>query len=298
MTEREDRSWGQAKRFEFLEWRLFWVGRLNRRDLEQQFGISTPQASIDLRNYQEAAEGNLAYDATLKAYVRGQNFLPRFLRVSGDRYLLQMRALHMGAIDLADTWFSDAPCADTLPQLSRKVKDEDIRTVVSAITSKTDLSINYRSFSGTKFRNIAPHCLAYDGHRWHIRAWCYEHSDFRDFLLTRISEPEIGQRSLADATADLVWHRSATLVICPHPDLTEEQRETIELDFGMSQGKVEINMRLALAFYFIARNDLDKPHADPLRQQIILQNIDEVREAVTIAENESKGLVAWTEPAN
>ena len=298
MTEREDRPWGQGKRFEFLEWRLFWVGRLNRRDLEQQFGISTPQASIDLRNYQEAAEGNLAYDATLKAYVRGPNFVPRFLRVSGERYLLQMRALHMGAIDLADTWFSEAPSADAMPTLSRKVKDEDIRTVVSAISNKTDLSINYRSFSGTRFRNIAPHCLAYDGHRWHIRAWCHEHREFRDFLLTRISEPQIGQRSLADSTADLVWHRSATLVICPHPDLSEEQRETIELDFGMIGGKVEIKMRLALAFYFIARNDLDKPHADPLRQQIVLQNIDDVNDAVKKAADESKTLATWTEPAN
>ena len=38
--------WTQARRFEFIEWKLFWDGSLNRSDLEQAFGISTPQAPI------------------------------------------------------------------------------------------------------------------------------------------------------------------------------------------------------------------------------------------------------------
>ena len=62
MVNRDARPWGQAKRFEFMEWRLFWTDRLNRKDLELEFGISTPQASIDLRNYQELAPNNVTYD--------------------------------------------------------------------------------------------------------------------------------------------------------------------------------------------------------------------------------------------
>ena len=66
MTERDVR-WGLARRFEFMEWRAYWTGRVNRRDLEGQFGISTPQASADFREYMEAAPGNIEYDATEKA---------------------------------------------------------------------------------------------------------------------------------------------------------------------------------------------------------------------------------------
>ena len=40
--------WGVEKRFEFIEFRLFWEGKINRKDLIDQFAISVPQSSIDL----------------------------------------------------------------------------------------------------------------------------------------------------------------------------------------------------------------------------------------------------------
>ena len=48
-------KWGQAQRLEFIEFRLYWEGKLNRRDLIDFFGISTPQASLDLARYMEFA---------------------------------------------------------------------------------------------------------------------------------------------------------------------------------------------------------------------------------------------------
>ena len=42
------RRCGQERRFEFIEFRLLWDGRLNRADLTAYFGISVPQASMDL----------------------------------------------------------------------------------------------------------------------------------------------------------------------------------------------------------------------------------------------------------
>ena len=72
-------SWGVAQRLEFIEFRLFWEGFINRADLVGFFGISVPQASKDLALYQERAPGNLEYDKRSKRYVAADKFVLRFL---------------------------------------------------------------------------------------------------------------------------------------------------------------------------------------------------------------------------
>lgn len=81
------------------------------------------------------------------------------------------------------------------------------------------------------------------------------------------------------------------LRLSPHPGLSEDQRKTVEMDYGMEDGQVEINVRLALAFYFIQRNNLDKPLEDAARQQVVLSNLREINLATEMAKKESRRLV-------
>ena len=60
----------------FVEQRLAWIaetvrarGYINRKDLQDKFGISTPQASHDLSEFQRLNPGVIEYDASLKRYV-------------------------------------------------------------------------------------------------------------------------------------------------------------------------------------------------------------------------------------
>ena len=55
MTRKKDKqlNWGVERRYEFIEFRLFWQGRINRGDLMDAFGVSTQQASLDLNAYIE-----------------------------------------------------------------------------------------------------------------------------------------------------------------------------------------------------------------------------------------------------
>ncbi len=108
MAEPERRVWARNVRYEFMEWKLFWEGQLNRSDLEAAFDISTPQASVDLKNYRGLAEGNVEYDSTAKSFVPGAAIRPRFLVPSADRLLLQLRALMSGA--LPRTSCGSRPC--------------------------------------------------------------------------------------------------------------------------------------------------------------------------------------------
>ncbi len=67
---RGELRWGVGKRLEFIEFRLFWEGRVNRSDLMEQFGISVNQASADLNRYIALAPENTVYDKSLRTYVR------------------------------------------------------------------------------------------------------------------------------------------------------------------------------------------------------------------------------------
>ena len=47
---------------------------MNRSALEDYFGVSTPQASLDIQEYMRLAPGNAAYCKTAKAYIRTDAF--------------------------------------------------------------------------------------------------------------------------------------------------------------------------------------------------------------------------------
>lgn len=73
--------WSIERRLEFIEFRLYWEGGINRADIVDQFGLSVPQASKDLTRYQELAPNKMAYDKSEKRYFAARGFEPRFFRL-------------------------------------------------------------------------------------------------------------------------------------------------------------------------------------------------------------------------
>jgi predicted DNA-binding transcriptional regulator YafY len=294
MPEKEEVKWGVKQRFEFIEWRAYWVGRINRGDLEDRFNVSTPQASLDLRAYQEAAPGNIEYDGTQRTYLPTSKFEPKFLRLSADRYLIQLDAILNQAVAPNATWFGSAPPATVMPKIVRSIEPDILQAILRCIEQRLELHIGYLSLTKTAQRTIVPHSLAFDGHRWHARAWCVRNHEFRDFVLSRILKIEVGQPSDADPTNDVEWNRLIDLVITPHNKLDDHQKAAIERDYGMRDGRLVINTRAALSFYLIKRLNLDLTDEimKPERKQISLENLDEVQRAVREAKEEAKRRVA------
>lgn len=62
--------WAQQQRMKFIASQLAVGGYINRSHLVEEFQISTPQASIDLRAFQQINPAAMVYDKTLKRYVR------------------------------------------------------------------------------------------------------------------------------------------------------------------------------------------------------------------------------------
>jgi hypothetical protein len=269
-------NWGAERRNAFIEFRVFWQGRINRSDLMETFGISLPQASLDLSGYAEQWKRNLVYDKSQRAYVRGKNFMPHFITPSAEDYFAQLRAVDQGLVLREQSWISVFPGYGSTPTPARGVAPETLRDVLAAIQKPAALQVTYQSMSRPEpcVRWIEPHALAFDGFRWHARAFCQNDQVFKDFLISRIVE--IGKQGpvTADPLSDGDWHDEVVLDIGPHPELSPTQRCVIEMDYGMEEGRAQIPVRRALLFYALKRLGLDTDPAArrPQDQQIVLLN--------------------------
>lgn len=273
-------NWNVERRYEFIEFRLYWQGNINRSDLMEAFGISVQQASKDLTNYIEGRKSNLTYDKRLRTYLRGKNFRPRYFQPDAAEYFAQLQAVEHGLVAEEQSWISFFPGYAATPIPARGVDPEVLREVLSAIREKSALQITYQSMSRPEptARWIEPHALAFDGFRWHARAFCQNDGVFKDFLLSRIVETRgVDAGNVTDA-ADADWQEHITLEIAPHPELSESQKNVIALDYGMRDGKAKIKVRRALLYYALKRLGLDTdPSArKPQDQQIVLLNRDAI----------------------
>lgn len=272
----KDMNWGAERRHAFIEFRVFWHGKINRSDLIDTFGISSQQASLDLAGYADRWKRNLVYDKRVRAYVRGRNFTPKFITPSADEYFNQLRAVDQGLISKGQSWISVFPGCGVTPTPARGVAAETLRDILTAIHAPAAVNITYQSMSRPEpgARWIEPHALAFDGFRWHARAFCQNDQVFKDFLLSRIVVIGAQGPITADPQADTDWHSEVVLEIGPHPELSSTQRRAIEMDYGMAEGKAEIPIRRALLFYALKRLGLDTDPAArrPQDQQIVLLN--------------------------
>jgi len=269
-------NWSVERRYEFIEFRLYWQGRINRSDLMEVFGISVQQASKDLSNYIEGRKSNVSYDKRQRTYLRGRSFRPRYYQPDANDYFSQLQALNQGLVSKEQSWISFFPDFGTTPAPIRGVVPEILQSVLLSIREGKALEVVYQSMSRPQpaARWIEPHALAFDGFRWHARAFCQNDGVFKDFLLSRIVEVGDQANATSSIENDADWQSEIILEIGPHPELSDTQRRAIEMDYGMVDGKAEIIVRKALLFYALKRLGLDTDPAArrPRDQQIVLLN--------------------------
>lgn len=279
----EQLRWGVRRRLEFIDFRLFWDGRFNRSDLADTFGISTQQASADIAQYEKFAARNLQYDRAEKAYTRTEAFSPFFIGETIERYLLQLVAIENRWMRAEDTWFDAIPPVEVLTLRRSPTDPTVLLRVLDAIRNKREIDVEYSSLTGSTqpLRSIAPHALAHSAGRWYVRSWSRDHNDFRDYNLNRITSVLDHRPASVDAALDLEWVHSINLVMVPNPALSAERQAAVVQEHGMTDGRLIRPCRLSLSFYLMSEYNLDvEPGAlKPEKQQIILQNRDEVTQA-------------------
>jgi hypothetical protein len=266
--------WGVRHRLEFIEFRIYWGGTVNRADLMERFDISLNQASGDLSRYQLMAPNNLRYDKSAKCYRASAGFQPVVLDPDSDRYLAWLRLAGDGIVADAGLSTDDLPPFAVVPTPRRQVPPVILRAVVAAIRQRRSLRVLYQSMTEPEpvDRWIEPHALAFDGFRWHARCWSQKSNGFRDFVLGRILEVREDAPAGADPRSDSEWHQLVLLDIIPHRRLSPPQAAAIARDYGMIDGHLRLTVRQALLYYAERRLglDIDPDHRPPEKQHIEL----------------------------
>lgn len=279
--------WGVRRRLEFIDFRLFWDGRFNRSDMATTFGISPQQASADVGQYEKIAPNNIAYDRTAKAYRRTDLFAPAFIGEAVEPHLLQLVAIENGWMRSEDTWFDAKPPVEVSTLRRRSTDPSVLLRVLDAVHNRLDIDVDYGSLSGSASpsRTIAPHALAYAAGRWYVRSWSRQHNDFRDYNLNRITAVVRSRPTSVDPALDFEWMHKMNLVLLPNPDLPEQRQSAIAWEHGMRDGRLVLHCRLSLSFHLMSEHNLDVAPGvlDPQKQQIILQNREEVTQARELA---------------
>jgi hypothetical protein len=285
-------KWGVERRLEFIEFRLFWEGGVNRSDIIAMFAVSVPQASKDLTLYQERAPQNAVYDKSAKRYVASSQFSPIFLKPDPDGYLSRLRSLAEGLADLGDSWIATPPETDIALTPRRKVDADVLKAVLQAVRENRSIEVYYQSMGSRRtdptWRRMTPHAFGYDGFRWHVRAYCHIDEKYKDFLLPRILDVRHMDVSGPGGDQDALWKKTFDIEIGPHPRLTPSQRAVVAKDYGMTNERAILSVRYAMLFYVLKRLGLlsDASQQNPRTQHIVALNAHETERALRRADFE------------
>jgi len=275
--------WELLMRYRLIEIVALWEGRLTTNHLCNSFGIARQQASKDINAYlRDVAPGNLEYDTKLKGYKPSPTFTPKMTSGLADEYLHALASTK----DFAHTFSQlDLGFAQTemLNTPMRQVNPDILRALVQAARDGKKIDMGYVSLTSPdeESRIIAPHTLVCTPLRWHVRAYCEKNRDYRDFVLSRFrSIHDIEGDAQMRREADERWNTMVNITLVPDSRLSDYQKAIIAEDYNMVDYKRVISVRSALVPYAVQALNLDltKIEAKPEAQQIVVANLDEVKQ--------------------
>ena len=247
-------SYAQKQRLAYIDFCLLFKGSVYRQEIINRFEIGLSASSRDFSTYKKLAPHNLTYDTVDKRYFQTAEFKPRFEHDAKRSLTKLANDISDGFDAIGDIHFPvEAPSSLNVPDIFI------VARLVQAMLNKKAVSIIYTSLSsGAGARELVPHAIVDNGLRWHVRAFDRKSLSFRDFVLTRISEVTIidTPNEEESAQADLEWQHLIPLQLVPHPNNVEHPA-AIEMDYGMENKQLLINVRSAMTGYLLRRWNVD-----------------------------------------
>lgn len=268
----ESISFAQKQRLAYIDFCLLFKGSIYRQDLINRFQVGLSAGSRDFNIYKELAPNNLSYDSREKRYFQTSEFKPVFEHDASRTLTKLANDVSDGFDAIGDIHFPvEAPSSLNIPDIFI------VARLVQAILNNKAVSVIYTSLSsGSGARELVPHSIVDNGLRWHVRAFDRKSQSFRDFVLTRISKVTIKETPTAEETAeaDTEWQRLIPLQLVPHAKNVEFPT-AIEMDYGMDNQQLLIEVRAAMAGYLLRRWNVDCTERGTLigaEYQLWLQN--------------------------
>ena len=271
------------QRLQYIEIMAFYTGVVTRSDVAKSFGISDPAATKDLKLYSELAPDNLTYRHQVFGFVPTDSFQAMFADISPE-VVLPMIASNLAIVaEPIEEQPIYSIAVETLPLPVRLPSKEVLAPIIRALKQGKQLRGSYKSMSereDIQDRLIEPHALVNTGLRWHVRAYCQQSYEFRDFVLSRFVESElIDVAAESSPMYDDDWIEAITLKLSPHPQLSESKRNSLLIDYDATDDVIELDIRRALVGYSLHRLSVDTTtdHSlNPNAYQLVLLNRDEI----------------------
>jgi hypothetical protein len=253
---------------------LLWEGRVSRARLVSEYGLSPIRASEWLRDFRNSYPEWRVWDSKLKADVATSMAYAnaeRASRSSAISTMLVPYALNAPGKPLSITW----NFVSISPRIFSRFN--------LGIADRLRVSFLYCSMNNPKphERTIEPHSLLRAGRRWHVRGYCLQRQDFRDFVLGRMSEVRLlTEPSLVNVATDTAWSTVLQVKIAAHPRLSHAQQLVVRNEyFNGASVRVE-SCRAALLDYMVqelmAATDVDRQV--PPDYQLAIENTEECRQ--------------------
>lgn len=256
----------QRERLAFIDFQLYFLGELRRQDVIDRFESGPAGATRDIAQYKEIASENLELDNAAKLYRPTNAFRPLFDHAPQRVLTALSQGFGQGlGAELEPMVRCEYPIALNLPAASV------IAPITRAIRLGKAVRLQYTSIaSGTTLKELVPLALVDIGLMWQVRAFDRKHRQFRDYVLTRMQDPEVLDNSpvLKEETVeqDVLWNRVIELELIPHP--THPRPEIVKLDYPMVNGVLKVRVRAAHSGYMLRRWCVDcspdhrLPHRD------------------------------------
>lgn len=254
---------------------LTWEGRISNARLRELFGLSSIRASQWIRELRDQSPDWLnmnsikrSFDATPSFYANedgAESDLAQYLSIVGLPHAMNS---------------SGNPVVAAFPDIT--TPSPKIFSILSiAARNHRMVEITYRSMSEPKphKRRLSPHSIVHAGRRWHVRAYCSDKKQFRDYALGRIMEANLiempSEKFMDD---DKAWMTEVRVRLVAHPDLTPEQESVIRFEYFKNTSARVVVCRGALVSYFIQeiRAAIDTRKQCQPDYQLAVSNIKEV----------------------
>ena len=272
----------EKNRYKVIRRMALWEGRLSRGRLMDVLGLSGIRVSQLLREIREDAPHWFEWDSKSKSYY-----------VTDDAYRETNPELKAGKSDLSlAAYLAEANIhADLDPGAGQvtvapwsfsHVNPHVFSRTRLAIEQGTRLKLEYRSMRTPEphQRTVEPHSLVQAGRRWHMRGYCLETGDYRDFVLGRIAKISMLEHKTETSSAeDAKWSAVVKVRIQAHPKLTPEQQDLVRSEYFDGTAARVHSCRGALLPYLVQelRLALDVSKELPPEYQMAVENVNEVR---------------------
>ncbi len=267
-----------AQRYWMLELLAYWEGQINTKPLMRAFDISRQSASATINKYLASNEDTLVYDVTQKAYVVTETFNPTIINKTVDEYFDWQQAGKIPSIQPRKPSTNQV----RIQPLLRYVDPNTMRPLLKAMKCKTAVDCEYLSVTNNEpiGRLFYPHSFVKAANRWHVRGFCALRNNYLDFVLSRFRSVEYdGCKATYTEKEDVKWNTIVDLILAPDPRLSDIQKQALEKDFNMMNGRITVKARGALVKYTLEDLQIKTKmlEADPQAQQLVCVNYSDIK---------------------